>query len=805
MKVKKQLLSRLMALDNKEADKQLADFANDIKNTIQQSSDNDEVFDQLELLEEFIYKVPAIAIEIIRYILANPLELKVTKTDFGDLPGKPPKDILLKCIKLLDRLRYIAIDDVMSIAKELLLQDDADVKARTSEILKHLAQYDYTLLSKTKLGYSVQRKILDYIQAWSPEEKLNNFEFIEVVTQELLGSSVEGTSAETFDTLTFHRGAVQPTQFLKELRKETMDLVFDMYKRTVEPSKKLKLVRVLEEAVRAPSSVAYGDDVSQMIAEAGSQLTSIYRQMIFDDKNQLTGPLAVVEEVDKRLYWQQKHNSLMSLEADQLRKDILNNKLYKLTRLLVGDDIVYREEQGWDDADQKRDTEIADQIKTINRNNIDQWIQDITTIASEKGVINEWQYAPFRIFIKKLASDKSELAEKMLIHAFDHHSPLLDFLDSFLSSFRSRNRLDLWDSFVRRTLNEQNPVLVCAIPYSLLAGNNEPIIELRLKDMRLLKKMVTQKAEFSFLKSQNEKNYALHHAIINVLINQYPAHPKIMEQLIVIEIKSYPDYDATHLHALSFNIHSKDLNFDEWSETSLGELKKMLIRFADIDWHAQEILVMLGKLNIEYIFDIFAARIKHDGKEKSKRKSFVDTYNYRAIPYDFNPDLQNFIRTHPKTLTILQDWLGRTTTKWSAYNWELGHLIERVGISLQDIVKPLIQAGDNASLKKAVYLMDPFNGVDIELCMEIVAKTDNKEIVSHLQGQFFTTGVVSGKYGIAEAHEKKAQELEKFSNSENPRIKKFAIKLIEDLRQSAAQERIRSDEQEKLRKINFED
>ena len=231
-----------------------------------------------------------------------------------------------------------------------------------------------------------------------------------------------------------------------------------------------------------------------------------------------------------------------------------------------------------------------------------------------------------------------------------------------------------------------------------------------------------------------------------------------------------------------------------------------LIRLPNLEWHSEELLVVLGKLNINNIFDIFYGRMEYDEKRNKKRKNVLDySDRYDAIPYDINPDLKKFVSTHPDTPSILQRWLSKTTTEWSTYNWNVGHLIQRIGVSLQTIIQPLIEKGDEKSLKKAVLLMSPFNGTDVDLCMSIIGKTDNKEIISHLRGQFFSTGVVSGEYGIAEAHEAMAKRIENFKNDSNPRISAFAEKTIKELNESAIRERKQSDEEKQLRKLNFEE
>jgi hypothetical protein len=66
-----------------------------------------------------------------------------------------------------------------------------------------------------------------------------------------------------------------------------------------------------------------------------------------------------------------------------------------------------------------------------------------------------------------------------------------------------------------------------------------------------------------------------------------------------------------------------------------------------------------------------------------------------------------------------------------------------------------------------------------------------------------TTGVVMGEYGMAEAFERKRQEMLIWSGDEDPRVRAFAAWLIEGLDQFIARERQRADEGIELRKYRY--
>ncbi|MDP8213485.1 MAG: hypothetical protein P9X22_09415, partial [Candidatus Zapsychrus exili] len=94
---KKQILSRLMILNNQGVDKSLAKFARDIFVDIKKSQDNESVFEGLDLLSEFVYKAPEETIKIVCYIIeGKPKPPTLHKSPFGEFNGKSHKDLLLK-------------------------------------------------------------------------------------------------------------------------------------------------------------------------------------------------------------------------------------------------------------------------------------------------------------------------------------------------------------------------------------------------------------------------------------------------------------------------------------------------------------------------------------------------------------------------------------------------------------------------------------------------------------------------------------------------------------------------------------
>ena len=806
---KKQILSRLMGLDNPKADKLLVKFARDIFVDIKKSKDNESIFEALDLLNEFVYKAPKETIKIVNYIFEKkPTPLTIHKSKFGEFKGKSHNDLILKGIELLDHIRYIVPDEVLKLAEQLSLDEDPAIKGRALEVVKKFSQYDYNVLTKSKLGYSVQRKALDFVLAWPRKKQLQRIEFVETVLRELLNPSFEGTTSGLNDqaqyTITMHSGVVSPTDFLKKMRLEAIDLTHELYKDSEDPKLKLKLIGIFDEASRTPGNVLYGDDVAQMIVDDLKYIAGIYRKITFGGGTKMADDLGIIALIEERLYWINKSEKRKVEESEKLRSDILRDELYHLFRLLAGDPVTYQEQEGWDTAEKTRNEEIDEVIKSIKKDKLDEWFGKLNKIAGQHILVEEWKFNPFKGFLRKLSEKKPQIADEILEKAFNENSPIKHFTSSFLDGFRTEPHFEIWDKYISQIIKTKDAILVTAIAFSLNLPPESDLKKLvRDKDINILEKIMKKIGEFAFLKKADDR--VLQYALFNTLARNFDRSPKKIELLLMEEIKSHPKYLNIFFSELPMATHRKWIDIKKLGKKTIEFLKERMIELTDVDWHVQGLLLEIGERDgLEPVLDVFMARIQKDAKKKEKDDRRLGDERYEAIPYHFNPGLSKFIVDHSDYIKIAGEWISKMTTDWSIYNWHVSHLFQRLGKGFDEMLSALIQKGNDDSLLKAARAMHSIDGTNFELCIDIVRKTDNKRILSQIDSNMYTTGVVSGEYGLAEAYEGEAKMLEKYKTDENERVKKFADRMIGSFLDSAKRERQRADEEKQLRKIEFE-
>jgi len=802
MNKKRTQLRKLMMLNNPKADAYLVNFANNIFADIKKSKDNESSLESLDLLGEFVYKVPEETIKIVQYIIEEePKPVKFHKTAIGELKGKSQKDLILKCIDLLEHIRYIAPDEVLRLVVKLSLHEDSEVKNKALEIAKKFSQYNYNILTKSEMGYSVQRKILDFILVWPNNKQLQYIDFIETAVKELLNSSVEGSEWTKEDTLTMHFGAVSPTDFLKKIRREAIDLIYKLYKAADDAELKLRLVNIFNEATRTPSNVSYGDDVVQMIVDDLKYLTGIYRKIVFGEK--MTDLLGIVAAIEEHLYWINKSEKKRIKESEELHKDILKKKLYKLFRLLVGDPMTYYQEEDWITVEKIRSKEIDQLIGSIEKTQLEEWFDKLNKIASQHKIVDEWKFNPFKDFLRKVSKQKPQITDELLEMVFKHNSPLKYFTGAFLDGFRIGAHFEVWDKYFNEIINTKDITLVTALVSSLNLPRDVNLEKfIREKDIDFLENITKRKDQLSFLKEAEDR--VLEYTLFNTLMRNFRRSPKKIEPMIVKEIKAYPEYQNMFLSEISIATRRRWINIKELLPGTIELLKEKMIELFKIDWRIQELLLAIGDCyGLKAVLDVFMKRIEKDIERKEKT-GWESGERYEAIPYHFNPDLNKFMVEHPDYEKVTREWTAKMTTNWSIYNRHVGNFLQKVEKGFDKVLTSLIQKGDDENLMKAARAMQSIDSVNFDICLEIIRRTDNEKIIKLVGANMYSTGVVSGEYGISEAYEKKAEQLKKYLANDSERVRIFAKRMIKSFLESAKRERQQADEEKQLRRIEFE-
>ena len=445
------------------------------------------------------------------------------------------------------------------------------------------------------------------------------------------------------------------------MRREAIDLTYELYKASDDPKLKLKLIGVFDEASRTPGNVLYGDDVAQMIVDNLKYIAGIYRKIIFGEGVEMTDDLGVVAMIEERLYWINRSEKRKVEESEKLRSDILRGELYHLFRLLVGDPVTYQEQEGWDTAEKTRSEDIDQLINSIEAEQLEEWFNKLNKIANQHVIVEDWKFNIFKGFLRKLSEAKPQITDNLLEMAFKDNSPLKYFTGSFLDGFRVGMHFVVLDKYISAIIKSRDVSLVTAVIFSLRIPQDADLEKLiRDKDIALLENITKKDGPLSFLKKVD--NRLLQYALFNTLARNFKRSPQKIEPMLVEEIKKYPKYLNIFFSELPMATHMKWVDTKELHPETVDFLKEKMVEIPDIDWHVQGLLLEIGEIyGLEPVLDVFMGRIRKDEKKKEKEGRRITDERYEVIPYHFNPGLSKFIVEHPAYIKIAGDWVSKMT------------------------------------------------------------------------------------------------------------------------------------------------
>ncbi|MBI4680867.1 MAG: hypothetical protein HY753_06615 [Nitrospirae bacterium] len=343
---KARILSKLAALDSEKANKYLSRFASDLEATLQRTKSNDQIFESLDLLEQIIYQAPSKALRVIINIVnaKQPFKPTVRRYKGYRLEGKSHNTLIIKCLDLLGKIRYIKTEDVFELLVKLSGHQNNEVNTKAIGVLKELCQYNPFVMEKA--GYYIQELIINEIKKWSSKKLAEHHGTILEITNRILQPSFSSHSMTDYKTFTLRQGTLVVNEKLINIRKDAVHLLKTIYAQSTELSHKKHILQVLNEATQTPIHGEYKDDMKQMIISNTNEIVDFYINILPDSENEI---ISVIEDQSHRFIQRFGADNLPKI--NQLQTMIESNPEYEMFRVFVGYDRGYLEGTDWKKAE----------------------------------------------------------------------------------------------------------------------------------------------------------------------------------------------------------------------------------------------------------------------------------------------------------------------------------------------------------------------------------------------------------------------------------------------------------------------
>ncbi len=699
-------------------------------------------------------------------------------------------------IELLEQIIHDKTADALEAITKLASDENEQVRKKAAETLKNTAKYNYHWLNA--IGYGPYRAMLDFIGKHDVPSEIAH-----EMLRNLLTPDFDGTSQTDMYTLTFHRGPLDATPFLKTLRRDTIKLLLKRYETESGAGGKAKIVDTIGHATYKsdspfPSDPDFLARSVEMVETDTEFVVDAYKNIVFPN-GKMTPLYPVVYEVETQL-------SILSTRTHKIKgvedllKQIRDNKSdYRLFSLLAGDEMRLRHDIEWQEGRRQKEEEIKEIINSITEKNADEWYERIDTVANFRDCIQDWLYQTLRDFLAQIAEQKPAVAVIFAKHALKNKTGIYFFFRGILWGFR-RGSIKEWDKHVDHIAKAKLTDQIEGILMSFFStgGTELSAAKIRKEDIKLTLKIAKKEGRFAFLKSP-EVNKLLEYHSIRALAFLSTLDPEIRKALIE-KIKEYPELDTMYSHELGFALHCKWIKLEQWDRQDLEALADILVDIKRLDHYEMEILHALGLVDFDLMMLVFERRIKHPYHS-----------GYDAIPYHFEGGAAMFIRDNPRSKEIVRVWLEeRNPDQDGMIGYHLGEFFNRIGGQmLRDAQSELIATGKKENLLKVMEMLPISDPADPSLCLEIVAVTDDKQILGRLDARMRQTGGGTGAVGeniFAREMRKNQVRIEEIkSKATNPKIIKFCEKVLANLAKDIARSEQEHEREMREERQEYED
>jgi len=395
-------------------------------------SDCDDNNARYDLLERFLSYVlpnyddiqtvyPDIRVAVMAAVReARKTPVRPVETPFGNLSGKTPQNVAEVAADIFERLRYVDVVATFDSLCELYpgAQSQEEQK-RWLLVAERLAHHQLQVWKQA--GPIVQSLLIERIDALVGTD-IKAFEpvIIEILGQ-VLEPEISGTTS-TYNTITFHQGAVVASQMLARVRSDAIRILQELFRAADDDVSRRSVIRTLNTAMRRPHTSNYSDELIERVLIDALDIVRFYT----DVAPTLSYELRQTLEHD--LLWLYRHNrengNQLSPAAEEARKslvkailsfrDLINSDpSFVVYKTLVGFESVFpmawnRESFDFDGERSYREQRIDEFVEEVLPDTADKWLSVIQRCARTES--NDGATFPsFGQFLEKLGKSKPDI------------------------------------------------------------------------------------------------------------------------------------------------------------------------------------------------------------------------------------------------------------------------------------------------------------------------------------------------------------------------------------------------------------
>ncbi len=776
-------------------------FESDALETLDRCDDNNTRYELLEQFRDYVLPhyddivaaYPNIRQQLISAIMAaRPTPTKSVETPFGSLPGRDHVAITDVALDILERLRYIDIDESLSALCDIYATSPSEEES--NRIVKAVEKLSgHNLAVWKKYGPIVQVRIVRKIESLEPGLMSRVVPLVGAALGQVLSPDAKSTTS-TADAMTFHRAAVLPSPELKELRDAALTVLLDLYK-VRDASDRRMLLNAIWQGLHSPQHGPSSDDLDVIILEDARRVVEFFVGVIANENFER------IQHLEHKIFWMKKHfgpwaaetkehsaraaAAVALLESIERFRNVANSdQEFVIYKILVGYESVFPdawEEQEFDLREERayRTEKIAELVDSIDAQNSDEWKRRIARCAETESSDGA-TFIYFGKFLFRLGGKQPAMALEIL-NAMDES--WIRFLPSIFSGLQDAGSGADAAVVLTRWIHQE----------CYLEDISRAIRCAADLDLGLLEAV----AEAAF--ASTNRLAVLH--VTATVIERYSLDAAEIQKTLFIRCVDWLTRieDASWVRTAS--IHAKESRlFGQLDATDVDHVLGNLLLLHSLEYDAELVLARLMEGHPEAVIEFFGGRVR-------RGRGLQEKDGYEAIPFDFH-ELAEPLQNYPGSLVTL----GETLFFEDDYLFEFGGgrllaiVFPTIAREFEGKLIECVRSGDRKKIEFVLKILRNYEGETFlhEICKEVVnALEPEDELLNRLSIVLDSTGTVTGNFGVRDAYVQKKVEMQPWLEDEREGVRAFAERHCLGLDRQIAAEQRRAQEDIEMRRREY--
>jgi ppGpp synthetase/RelA/SpoT-type nucleotidyltranferase len=745
-------------------------------------------------LLSFYDDVPAITPEVMRAVVAaikdaHNAPVKEIETPLGNIPGHTAERIADAGLEIIEELRYVDVQETFRVLCDLYVSASTDgERGRILKTVERLAHNNLSIWQQA--GCAVQKMLQETISALNDSDRAVVRPVVLKVAEEILNPELRGSSWH-FQSVLLHRGSVQPSDELSDIRNRIIDVLLRMYDEAKSEDEKRETLHALQRAMRLPGNAGYGDAITVMVLDNTLRIVQF-----FADRAE-TEQFEILQTVEHDYLWLYRRTKGLAeaqgqshpgttekakaviAAVERFRNRVNARDEFVRFKTLVGYQSVFPLQWNSDATDiwgaaAYRAERITEYVASVTSDTAEEWYERIRRYASVKS--NDMATFPsFGEFLVQLSKRSPEIVFGYLEKGDDVLTP---FLPAVLQGLNESNQAAAALKRMERWIEQGHHLAAIARQLRLTKGASADLM-----------RRAGQKA------LDGKDVIAVIEVIAAIVANKAfdLVDPVVMPGLRLLTEQN----DTRWVSAIWFMPELSEF-LTHLSESQSEIVLENLVLCARIDHDEEYILTAIAGSYPRSVWRFFKARLDCAATKEH------DEERYEDIPFQLHELVQPLSQDPSFAVDTVRSWYAADQ---SLFQYRGGKLLHNVfpGFSsaLGAKLVAVVQEGTDAAINFVLTILRTYEGQPAlhDVCKEVVDKLpENDSRLDEIEVILESTGVVSGQFGFVEAYQRKKDEVSAWLSDLRPKVRAFAERYQRTLDRSIAAEQRRSETDYELRR-----